>query len=194
MRRSRGFGWLEVVIVVGLVAAAWFGVNTYLNSVEQRGYDRAVVVYEKKLADQKKVHDDAIDKQKKDAARVLAQETAQALAREAELLASKDKLERDNAKLQNRINDQVRVARNLIAASGGLRDPGASTGRGSGSGSAEGKDTGSSGSNPERGGGARLSGEATEFLLGEAASCNAVVERMRTCRKWVNEITKGRAP
>lgn len=41
--------WIKALIVAALLAAAIFYVNRYLSSVEQRGYDRAVVEYQAKL-------------------------------------------------------------------------------------------------------------------------------------------------
>lgn len=41
--------WIKALIVAAMLAAATFYVNRYLSSVEQRGYDRAVVEYQAKL-------------------------------------------------------------------------------------------------------------------------------------------------
>lgn len=41
--------WIKALIVAALLAAATFYVNRYLSSLEQRGYDRAVVEYQAKV-------------------------------------------------------------------------------------------------------------------------------------------------
>lgn len=40
--------WIKALIVAVILAAITFAVNRYLSSVEQRGYDRAVVEYQEK--------------------------------------------------------------------------------------------------------------------------------------------------
>lgn len=49
--------WIKALIVTAVLAAATFYVNRYLSSVEQRGYDRAVVEYQEKTI---KAQNDAI--------------------------------------------------------------------------------------------------------------------------------------
>ena len=41
--------WIKALIVAAMLAALTFAVNRYLNTVEQRGYDRAVLEYQAKL-------------------------------------------------------------------------------------------------------------------------------------------------
>lgn len=49
--------WIKALIVAALLAIAAAAVNRYLSSVEQRGYDRAVVEYQAKVI---KAQNDAI--------------------------------------------------------------------------------------------------------------------------------------
>lgn len=182
---KRGFVTFHLIVVLAVLAgivALGLAVNNWIAGVEQRGYDRGkadtTTAYEKRIAEQKK-----------EAAAKLAAALKEKDSTERELRGAKDKLERDYAKARDRIDEQVRISRNLIAASGGLRDPGAGAGRGaSGERAASGDSAGAAGATGhERG--TRLSAEASEFLLGEAASANKVVARLQICRAWVERIT-----
>lgn len=140
----------KFAIVLGLLLALMFGVR----AIDQRGYQRASAEATA-----------ALQKQKREAERVLAIETAKTLAAEQALRDFKTNQDIQDAKSKSTVADLSSRLRQLAGKSGRLRDPNAhGCGRGSGSPSGEtATATGSGAADPAEAGGL-LSAELTGLL------------------------------
>lgn len=127
----------------------------------------------------------AIAAQQIEAAAALLQATDAVLIHERRAAELKDKLETDNANAQRKISKTLDDNRRLVAANG-LRDPGAASEcamPANASAASSGK-TGASG--------ARLSEQASEFLLSLTADADRVVAQLDACRAWAAALARPR--
>lgn len=130
----------------------------------------------------------AVSDQKVEAAKVLQAETDKVLVAERAANQFKDKLEKQNAESQKRIDATLADNRRLARELGGLRDPGrrpSGSCTSAGTSDASGVDSGATAEG-------RLSVEASEFLLEFAAEADRVAEYAMTCHLWATGQKAGK--
>ena len=147
------------IVVVGMVAL----VVACLGSAVISG----VLVHRYDLAR----HDQVVADLRADAATALATATGKVLAQERAWIAQRDQMETDHVQTITALAADAAAARRAVAAAGGLRDPGA---RGKGCGCSASVAASPAAGAADAAAGSPLSGEAAEFLLGEA-------DRAETC-------------
>jgi len=129
-----------------------------------------------------------IAEQKQEAASTLATATKNVLNYERQIATLKDNIEVTHANNQKSINTIQADNRRLIAAAGGLRDPGRRTNSACTMPSATGSPTLIKASADS----SRLSNEAQDFLLAFAADADRVVEQYESCQRWAAAIESNR--
>ena len=158
----------KVALLLGLLLGLLWGVNV----VDQRGYNRA-----------KAEATAALEKQKREAAGVLATETAKTRVAEQALKDFKTNQDIQDEKSQTTVADLSRRLRQLAGPAGRLRDPKAH-GCGGGGGGATGADPaapGSSAADPAEAGGL-LSAELGGLLQQLTAEADAINVAYASCR------------
>lgn len=122
--------------------------------------------------------------QKVEAAKILQSETERVI--EAERFANnyKDKLEKQHANSEKRINATLADNRRLTKQLGGLRDPGRRTDCQN----TVPRNSKTSGVNSKQTSQGRLSDEASGFLLELAADADKAAEYALMCHKWANGL------
>ena len=126
----------------------------------------------------------AIDKQKIEAAAELQKLTESVLAAERAIGTVRSQLEKNDAMVQQTINQNANINRTLVAKLGGLRDPGHRPD----SDCSKSQGPGAAGTATNAAAGGRLSDAASQFLLEFAARADRAAQYARTCSQWEGEV------
>ena len=185
-RRQAGFGYIElgmaVAALVALAALAW-AVKSYIDGVDERGYQRGVeettATYAKRDNEALRA---AIDAKEKALARVRQLEDANA----AEVTAAATEYQRRLADVRA---THDRFVAGVRAGTIRLRDPGNPGGAARCAGGAA-PQAGPGAGGRDGAAGGELSGAAAEFLLGETARADAVVRQLQACQRIVEADRK----
>jgi hypothetical protein len=160
--------FVKLATVLGLLLALLLAVR----AIDQRGYQRATAEAS-----------NALQAQKREAAAVLATETAKTRAAEQALRDFKTNQDIQDAKAQSTVADLSRRLRQLADQSGRLRDPHApGCGAGSGSAPSEAAPAASGGAEHPAEAGGLLSEQLTQFLFEQAASADDINVAYISCR------------
>lgn len=112
---------MQLYLIIAAAFLIWSGAIT--TTAYLKGSAHGMVVTAKVCADKIKVQDDAIIKQKEEAAKIIAFETANVVATEKKLQETKNLQEVIDANNQKKISKLSNSVRLLTGAVGQLRDP-----------------------------------------------------------------------
>ncbi len=164
---------IKVGAGVLLVAALIAGYFAWASHQQRIGEAMAIAAYNVK-----------IEAQKKEAAAVLAKETARVATAERTLQNFKNRQEVKDVRNKKTVDTLASLLRDLAGPAGRLRDPHADSGRGGGGSGSNGPDSAGTGNRPDNGSapGGVLSAELTEFLQRLTIEADEINNAYISCR------------